>query len=63
MSGADDPTEAAPLPAERDEVPLSQIVFDNIWLWFMLGIAVPFVFYLVWGLLDIASTPVAPPGT
>jgi len=47
--------------AQGEQVPFGQIVFDNIWLLFMLGIAIPFLSYLIWGLLDIASTPVLPP--
>ncbi len=51
----------AQAPAQGGEqVPFGQIIFDNIWLLFLLGIAIPFLFYIVWGLLDIASTPVAP---
>lgn len=42
----------------EEQVPWGQILFDNIFLLFVLGIAIPVLFYLVWGLVDIASTPV-----
>lgn len=51
----------APPPQAGEQIPFGQIIFDNIWLLFLLGIAIPFLTYIVWGLLDIASTPVAPP--
>lgn len=59
MAGTDQGGQA-PVRAE-EQIPLGQILFDNIWLLFMLGIAIPFLMYIVWGLLDIASTPVLPP--
>lgn len=39
--------------------PLMQAVFDNPFLLLVLGLAVPVVFYTVWGLLEIASIPLA----
>ena len=44
-----------------ERVPLAQAFFDNIFLLLVLGIVVPVVFYTIWGLLEIASIPVAPP--
>jgi hypothetical protein len=44
-----------------EKVPLAQAFFDNIFLLLVLGIVVPVVFYTIWGLLEIASIPVAPP--
>ena len=34
-------------------VPKGQEIFDNVWLWLALGIAVPTLFYIVWGLVDL----------
>jgi hypothetical protein len=39
--------------------PLMQTVFDNIFLLLVIGLAVPIVFYTIWGLLEIASIPLA----
>ena len=44
-----------------ERVPLAQVFFDNIFLLLVLGLAVPIVFYTIWGLLEIASIPLAPP--
>jgi len=55
---ADDPGPDTPTP---ERVPLAQAFFDNIFLLLVLGLAVPVVFYTIWGLLEIASIPLAPP--
>ncbi len=47
--------------ATAERVPLAQVFFDNIFLLLVLGLVVPVVFYTIWGLLEIASIPVAPP--
>ncbi len=39
--------------------PLMQTVFDNIFLLLVVGLAAPVVFYTIWGLLEIASIPLA----
>jgi hypothetical protein len=44
-----------------EKVPLAQVFFDNIFILLVLGLAVPIVFYTIWGLLEIASIPLAPP--
>ncbi len=44
---------------EKEKVPLAQAFFDNIFLLLVLGLVVPIVFYTIWGLLEIASIPVA----
>jgi hypothetical protein len=44
-----------------EKVPLAQVFFDNIFLLLVLGLVVPIVFYTIWGLLEIASIPLAPP--
>lgn len=43
----------------KEKVPLMQAFFDNIFLLLVLGIVVPVVFYTIWGLLEIASIPLA----
>ena len=44
---------------EEPRPPLMQVIFDNIFLLLLIGIVVPVVFYTIWGLLEIASIPVA----
>ena len=40
-------------PAANDPIPRGQEIFDHTWLWLALGIAVPTLFYIVWGLVDL----------
>ncbi|MBI4786491.1 MAG: multicopper oxidase domain-containing protein [Chloroflexi bacterium] len=50
------------VPQEHQErIPIWQVLFDDFFLLFLLGVAVPFVFYTVWGLIDIGSIPTAKP--
>lgn len=44
-------------PPER--VPVMQQILDNPFLLLFLGIAIPTVLYLVWGIMEIASIPIA----
>ena len=46
---------------DPEKIPLAQAFFDNIFLLLVLGLVVPVVFYTIWGLLEIASIPLAPP--
>jgi hypothetical protein len=55
---ADHPNAGTPDP---ERVPLAQAFFDNIFLLLVLGLAVPIIFYTIWGLIEIASIPIAPP--
>lgn len=39
---------------------LMQLLLDDVFLLFVIGLATPVLVYIVWGLLDIASVPTAP---
>lgn len=46
--------------AESPEpVPVMQQVLDNPFLLLFIGITIPTVLYIVWGVMEIASVPVA----
>jgi hypothetical protein len=45
--------------ATPERVPAMQRILDNPFLLLFLGVAVPFVLYIVWGIMDIISIPVA----
>jgi hypothetical protein len=48
-------------PDQDDEkVPIGQIIFDELFLFFMLSLVISFVVYNVWGLMDLLSTPALP---
>jgi len=44
---------------QNNDVPLMQRVLDNHFLLLFLGIAVPTVLYILWGIMEIIAIPVA----
>jgi len=50
-----------PVPDRTDRVPFGQTLLDDFFLLLALGLLIPFLSYLVWGLLDLGSVPVLPP--
>jgi hypothetical protein len=50
-------------PAPGDEpvrIPFMQRVLDNPFLLLFLGVVVPTVLYIIWGILELIQIPVAP---
>jgi len=45
---------------EREQIPVMQRVLDNPFLLLFLGITVPTVFYIIWGVMEIVTIPLAP---
>ena len=52
--GAADGTETA------ERIPFLQRVLDNPFLLLFLGITIPTVLYIVWGIMELVQIPVAP---
>jgi hypothetical protein len=52
-----DPAEEFP---EAERIPVMQRVLDNPFLLLFLGITVPTVFYIIWGVMEIITIPLAP---
>jgi hypothetical protein len=44
---------------ENEKISGWQLFYDDIFLLFMLGLAIPLVTFIIWGLMDIAGVPVA----
>lgn len=44
--------------ASDEPVPAMQRVLDNPFLLLFLGITVPAVFYIIWGVMEIANIPI-----
>lgn len=44
----------------EEPVPFMQQMMDNPWILLFLGVVVPTVLYLIWGVMEIISIPVAP---
>jgi len=42
-----------------ERIPMMQRLLDNPCLLLFLGITVPTVFYLIWGLMEISQIPIA----
>jgi len=57
MSEVTDNTDAQ--GSEPERVPFMQRVLDNPFLLLFLGIVMPTVFYILWGIMEIISIPMA----
>jgi len=44
---------------DAEPIPLMQRVLDNHFLLLVVGIAVPTIFYIVWGIIEITQIPIA----
>jgi len=50
----------APPPAD-ERVPFMQRVLDNPFLLLFLGVTIPTILYILWGIMELVQIPVAPP--
>lgn len=55
----DDKDRADNAPVEEEAIPLMQRLLDNPFLLLFLGVAVPAVFYIIWGVMEITQIPMA----
>ncbi|XOV86509.1 MAG: hypothetical protein ACFHX7_16255 [Pseudomonadota bacterium] len=44
---------------DDDKIPLMQRILDNPFILLFVGVAVPSVLYLIWGIMEIISVPIA----
>jgi hypothetical protein len=54
-----------PPPEAREEpahLPWQQLIFDDVFLLMALGLVVPTLLYIVWGLMELASVEPFVPG-
>lgn len=48
-------------PAEEEErIPAMQQLLDNPFLLLFIGVTMPTVFYIIWGIMEIVTIPIAP---
>lgn len=47
-------------PGPEERVPLLQKILDDPFLLLFLGITMPTVFYILWGVMEIVTIPMAP---
>ncbi len=45
--------------SEEEHIPVMQRILDNPFLLLFLGITIPAVFYILWGVMEIVTIPVA----
>lgn len=45
---------------KRERIPFMQRLLDNPFLLLFLGVVVPTVLYIIWGILELIQIPVAP---
>ena len=45
--------------ADQEPIPMMQRMLDNPFLLLLLGILVPAVFYIIWGIIEITQIPMA----
>lgn len=59
-SGTTQNKEHPPGPTEQ-RIPFMQRVLDNPFLLLFLGVTIPTVLYILWGIMELVQIPVAPP--
>jgi hypothetical protein len=45
---------------EEERIPALQHIIENPFLLLFLGVAMPTVFYIVWGVMEIVGIPISP---
>lgn len=55
------PSSATPssIPPDDEDIPVMQRILDNPFLLLFLGVTIPAVFYVIWGVMEITSIPIA----
>jgi len=48
-----------PVTQKTERVPIMQRIIDNPFLLLFIGVVFPTVFYVVWGIMDLVSIPIA----
>jgi len=54
-----DPTNK-PDSQQEERIPAMQALMDNPFLLLFIGVAMPTVFYIIWGIMEIVTLPIAP---
>ncbi|MCP4362612.1 MAG: hypothetical protein GY796_31790 [Chloroflexi bacterium] len=45
---------------KSEDIPKGQVLFDRIFMWFILSMLITGILYTVWGLIEIFGTPPSP---
>ena len=46
--------------AQRERIPFMQRLLDNPFLLLFLGVAMPTLLYILWGIMELVQIPIAP---
>ena len=57
--GQGQPEGGGPSGAPPERIPFMQKLLDNPFILLFLGVVMPTVFYLIWGILEVAQIPIA----
>lgn len=52
-------SQETPQNTVEERVPVMQRIIDNPFLLLFIGVVVPAVFYIIWGIMEIVSIPIA----
>jgi len=47
-------------PSESSRPPVMQRIIDNPFLLLFIGVVFPAVFYIIWGIMELVTIPLAP---
>lgn len=56
---ADPKPEQDPADAPNERIPVMQQILDNPFLLLFIGVTMPTVFYILWGVMEIATVPIS----
>lgn len=56
--GVEGKGKSLPESKPQGRIPLGQVIFDEIFLWFLLSLVISFLVYNLWGMLDLLRSPV-----
>jgi hypothetical protein len=59
MTDTTNPAAGGNQEAGQERVPVMQQILDNPFLLLFLGITIPTVFYIIWGVMEIVTIPIA----
>lgn len=55
-----DQSQGAGGASKEERIPAMQQILDNPFLLLFLGVALPTVLYILWGVMEIATVPITP---
>ncbi|MDH3671219.1 MAG: hypothetical protein OES46_08625 [Gammaproteobacteria bacterium] len=59
MTESEENTNPSTPGGEDERIPVMQRLLDNPFLLLFLGVTIPTVFYVIWGVMEIVTIPIA----